>query len=662
MLEGLKTDVMRKAELLDPITVTKSSEVLKQANAIFGLEALVERMKVHNRDDLFVIGAGERRITLYSQQVRALNLVYWLWKRNNNRLKRKHIVVVGAGAAGLTIAAAAAQLGAQVTILEGNERSMAFQLGCRTRLFHPHVYEWPEMFCWKMSAGLPILDWDEGSAGEVAESIRRQFDVIRQATQRITLIESVSSISIELPEKTQDKPVIQWKEKETSENLRDPNITALVLTMGFGVERTVPGLPLLSYWRDDPLEQAAFLREGKVHQQLIAGNGDGALTDLLRASLWDFDHANFFSSLAPIMRSSKLEEKVREEEHDFFQRIQQGEDVSAQLNRFYNNLERQDKRTIGKVDRLLGRKLRKNTNYNVIWLHKDTICWKPDSMPLNRFLVSRLLKLPHTPLKTTRGTLLTVKPSQSEGFNYDALIQKPDGERFTQSVHGVTIRIGVEPALQKLSTIWDKLSEEQRGGKPFQYRLPDERPTPEKFWQWDDKFGSHFKANPPIRNPELCVKLVPDKDENPICEKTQGAERQIYRLIVYLRYVPAEVRRVTYDLHPPLGRKKGDAKELRKERPVVLEPSNPCEKGKGKDKELFKKLVHTDSDYTVRVRLDNGQEFVDRIACGLCRHYQNHFKKDKPKAVATVKALLPKRCQGPDSSDNLRCLVAGSPD
>ena len=100
-------------------------------NASRCLEALVDRMKVAKRDDLFVIGAGERRITLYSQQVRALNLVYWLWKRDSRSFDKKRIVVVGAGAAGMTVAAAAACLGAQVTVLEANERPMAFQRGCR---------------------------------------------------------------------------------------------------------------------------------------------------------------------------------------------------------------------------------------------------------------------------------------------------------------------------------------------------------------------------------------------------------------------------------------------------------------------------------------------------------------------------------------------------
>jgi hypothetical protein len=120
------------------------------------------------------------------------------------------------------------------------------------------------------------------------------------------------------------------------------------------------------------------------------------------------------------------------------------------------------------------------------------------------------------------------------------------------------------------------------------------------------------------------------------------------------------VRRVTYDLHPP---PRWGAEKRRKERSVVLEPLKL--RKNGKDKELFKKLIHAKADDTVRVRLDNGQELIDRLACGLCRHYQNHANSpvDRSNAKSAVKALLGKRsCPNPDKLANLRCLIAGSPD
>jgi hypothetical protein len=659
---ALKTDAMHKAELLDHITATDPSEVLDQAKAIFGLEALVERMKVQNRDDLFVIGAGERRITLYSQQVRALNLVYWLWRQNAKDLSRKRIVVVGAGAAGLTVAAAAACLGATVTILEANERPMAFQRGCRTRLLHPHYYEWPKDFCWKMAAGLPLLDWDEGSAGHVAETICKQFEVICDASHKITLIDSVSDISLDLLKDGRKNPVISWKAQK---HKRSKEAT-IVLALGFGVEQTVPNLPTLSYWRDDPLEQAAFpgvIRKGRPHRQLISGTGDGGLIDVLRASLWDFDHATFFSSFAAISRGSKLEKIVWDKDKELWPKRQDVEYVSSDLDSFYRGLDSEDAKTITKIDKLLLAHRRKN--YKVMWLYDRPTYWRLDSMRLLRLLVSRLMTLKGTPVKPQWGRLQKIEvidPTNCDGFNYSVSIS-------TQSkpllVHGVTVRHGPDPALKRIPSVWEQLNPEQRGDKLFKDYLSNEPPTPGTYWEdGDDSDGSfknvlgmackRYKKQLTIRHSkgrpaELCVKLAPG--QNPVEEEG----KKVYRLIVHLTCAPAAVRQVTYDLHfPP----RWGTEECRKERSVVLEPLKLQKNGK--DKEIFKKLVHTDSDYTVRVRLDNGDEFIDHLACGLCRHYQNH-SRDKSKAEAAVNALLGKgSCLNPDNSSDLRCLRSGA--
>src|SRR5262245_33517015 len=59
------------------------------------------------------------RVTIYSQQVRALNLV---WARDEiDRLEAKRIVVIGGGIGGMTVAAAAALWKAHVTPLEQAE-------------------------------------------------------------------------------------------------------------------------------------------------------------------------------------------------------------------------------------------------------------------------------------------------------------------------------------------------------------------------------------------------------------------------------------------------------------------------------------------------------------------------------------------------------------
>ena len=80
-------------------------------------EDVVQHMEVPGDSGLYVLGCFERRVTLLSQQVRALNLVYALCE--TGRLQEgSNLLVVGGGAAGMTVAVAAARRGCQVTLLE----------------------------------------------------------------------------------------------------------------------------------------------------------------------------------------------------------------------------------------------------------------------------------------------------------------------------------------------------------------------------------------------------------------------------------------------------------------------------------------------------------------------------------------------------------------
>ncbi len=94
------------------------------------LDGIVQRMQVPGRPNLYVVGCFERRVTFYTQQVRALNLVYAI----AGRMPRDPAVaVIGAGAAGITAAVAAALLDCRVTILERLTRSLELIGPCEHR-------------------------------------------------------------------------------------------------------------------------------------------------------------------------------------------------------------------------------------------------------------------------------------------------------------------------------------------------------------------------------------------------------------------------------------------------------------------------------------------------------------------------------------------------
>lgn len=75
-------------------------------------DGIVDRGAVPWLGRVFVIGHRARQVTVYSQQVRALKLIWALDQQS--RLEGQQIVVVGGGIAGVTSTTAAMLYGANV--------------------------------------------------------------------------------------------------------------------------------------------------------------------------------------------------------------------------------------------------------------------------------------------------------------------------------------------------------------------------------------------------------------------------------------------------------------------------------------------------------------------------------------------------------------------
>ncbi|HEX8434030.1 FAD-dependent oxidoreductase, partial [Archangium sp.] len=140
---------------------------------------ILRQMAVRDEAGVYVLGCFERRITLYTQQVRALNLVHSLF--TEERLKPgSKLAVIGGGAAGLTAAAGAATRGARVTVFEQASDLLPMFRNNRQRWLHPHLYDWPEEGSEEEQANLPVLDWQADLAGNVAERILTQWQPLAQ--------------------------------------------------------------------------------------------------------------------------------------------------------------------------------------------------------------------------------------------------------------------------------------------------------------------------------------------------------------------------------------------------------------------------------------------------------------------------------------------------
>jgi hypothetical protein len=128
--------------------------------------------------DIFLIGLLYSGVTIFNQQVRALNLI-WALDHAKRLESASAIAVVGGGIAGLTAAMALRKIFSSspgsphrtVTLFEKRSVLCPLQRGCATRWVHPHIYEWPEEGSTNPSAGLPVTNWRAGRAADVATGI-----------------------------------------------------------------------------------------------------------------------------------------------------------------------------------------------------------------------------------------------------------------------------------------------------------------------------------------------------------------------------------------------------------------------------------------------------------------------------------------------------------
>jgi hypothetical protein len=245
-------------------------------------QEIIAEARIPGTQTVLVLGSFEKRVTVYAQQVRALNLVDAILSEGLVRPRGK-IAIIGGGAAGITAAVALAKAApdlAALDLFESRSSVLALQHGSR-RFLHPHFYDWPAPGADQPNAGLPIMNWQAGPAGEVAASLRAEFDqathtsiLTLHADQRVTdLVPSdLGPIRVVVERGTAVRRIYE----------------VVILAIGFGLEAYLDG-ETPSYWSPSGLA-------GAIHTQMqdpilfVSGNGDGGLVDFMMASLDALEH------------------------------------------------------------------------------------------------------------------------------------------------------------------------------------------------------------------------------------------------------------------------------------------------------------------------------------------------------------------------------------
>lgn len=240
---------------------------------------VIASARVSTAPSVYVLGCLEERVTLYSQQVRALNLVSALVDEGIIKSKSK-VAIIGGGAAGITAAAALALSVPDLKLLDVYERRpdlLHLQLKSPHRYLHPHLYDWPGEGSLRLDAGLPLLNWSAGSAEQVANELQSQFESIsdRNPLLRVKRRHNV--------EKVHAFPGGGCRVYVTDNPLAGDFYNVALLSVGFGYERLTDGEINHSYWHAS-LMSGPLRGDASEYRIMVSGNGDGGLVDFVTAA------------------------------------------------------------------------------------------------------------------------------------------------------------------------------------------------------------------------------------------------------------------------------------------------------------------------------------------------------------------------------------------
>lgn len=396
----------------------------------------INHLSVPGYENLFFINCGlERRVTVLSQQVRALSLFSALtedriFKERRAQEKRIEICVIGAGIAGCTFAGKAAHYGCIVDIWEKEEKVLT-QLDNASRYLHPRLYDWPKPHWNEGKANVPILNWEAGEGKIVNQQIRKQWDIFCElynddpakpdkTKPSINVHTSCPNLEIKTTGKIAH---IHYSEPEYPNDHIEKKYDYIVLCVGFGKDATINyGIPSAvysvierqkqetCYWNDRPMQ---ISRNTNPRNFLFSGTGDSGLTDVFEFLVEDFKQEHLAEKIrklseAPVFsgfgeRLLTLEDEYRDACDDMAKQLKDAkqEIISDLLGNSFNKIPSHSELQIslsGKVNNLFslsGQALKKiqEAENQIIALFENTFKEENNKMPFPLLRTSfRLLK------------------------------------------------------------------------------------------------------------------------------------------------------------------------------------------------------------------------------------------------------------------------------
>ena len=385
-------------------------------------DRILRTMRPKGWSGLYICGCFDRRITVFTQQARALTLIRALFDAGDLE-KGNKLGVIGGGFAGITAAVAAAHKGCEVTLFDANDAVLSLQSAARHRYLHPHIYDWPEPGSTNPVAGLPFLTWEAGYCDAIVRNLREEFEQHCAKFGEQLRHEKNATISHVRPHLAGDKRV----QLIGNEAMIAERFHVVLVATGYGLEAST------SYWTGDDLD-GPF---SSMQRILVSGSGDGGLVDVARAAMRSSDSDDFFRHDMAV--NTLTENPTFRQVADKMLLVDKNARLAESLGREHDNLF-QSYNQIEIGDDLLDqiRRLRR-TKTEVTFNYRRESVFNLNSSLLNRLLVFLLMK--SGVVKKKFGNLTGQNASPTAGLTRVEFDKTPD-DTGNCDFHRIVLRFG----------------------------------------------------------------------------------------------------------------------------------------------------------------------------------------------------------------------------
>lgn len=394
-------------------------------------------------DRLFAMNPYLSQQNFYAQQLRALALVEAL---NELHLRPGHrnVLVVGAGVAGRTLAAAFATVGASVRLVECRSQPFERYRDAIHRELHPNIIFWPEQEPIPATA-LPFLNWAQASAKEVVENINEEWEAGFAKKVELFPGEVTSVIS--------NADFVEVELKQGGRLVAD----LCVLAMGFKTERRLGDAKSPSYWSPSSVAD-------DERSVLVSGSGDGGLIDVLSPILGT-DVTRAAHRLAVALRDSSLKEDIAKIEALRESRRIAGTRDSTDDCIFYATAPIPPEATL-QLDALC-RSEQALEGRKVTFLYQTTSPYSYTAAPINKLLLGRFSSAGKPYIKSVKGALTLLGTQRvmqcADGTCQD--LDAPDGFEKVMVRHGADPGVADVLSGDQLATLHAQSDEYSKAAK-----------------------------------------------------------------------------------------------------------------------------------------------------------------------------------------------------